>query len=311
MVKYAPIDLPDTPRLAENITHFARALRRAGLPIGPGRIADALRAVKAAGFTGKQDFFWTLQACFVSRPEHRAVFAQVFRLYWRDPRFLEHMMGLLLPSVQGLQQERKAQAGEKRAAEALLDDQAPNLPQAPETGQETEIDINAAQTMSSNERLRHLDFEQMSTSEIAQAKIMLEQLKIPVKPLISRRTVAADRGYQIDRYATLRSTIRMGGDLKALHRRKNRMRWPNLVVLCDISGSMSQYSRMVLHFAHAVANQKGAGWTKVYSFTFGTRLTNISRELQTKDVDAALAAAGSRAKDWDGGTRNCRVPACF
>ena len=132
---------------------------------------------------------------------------------------------------------------------------------------------------------------------------MLEQLKIPVKPLISRRTVAADRGYQIDRSATLRSTIRMGGDLKALHRRKNRMRWPNLVVLCDISGSMSQYSRMVLHFAHAVANQKGAGWAKVYSFTFGTRLTNISRELQTKDVDAALAAAGSRAKDWDGGTR--------
>ena len=196
MVKYAPIDLPDTPRLAENITHFARALRRAGLPIGPGRIADALRAVKAAGFTGKQDFFWTLQACFVSRPEHRAVFAQVFRLYWRDPRFLEHMMGLLLPSVQGLQQERKAQAGEKRAAEALLDDQAPNLPQAPETGQETEIDINAAQTMSSNERLRHLDFEQMSTSEIAQAKTMLEQLKLPVKPLISRRTVAADRGHR-------------------------------------------------------------------------------------------------------------------
>ena len=303
MVKYAPIDLPDTPRLAENITHFARALRRAGLPIGPGRIADALRAVKAAGFTGKQDFFWTLQACFVSRPEHRAVFAQVFRLYWRDPRFLEHMMGLLLPSVQGLQQERKAQAGEKRAAEALLDDQAPKLPQAPETGQETEIDINAAQTMSSNERLRHLDFEQMSTSEIAQAKTMLEQLKLPVKPLISRRTVAADRGHQIDRSATLRSTIRVGGDLKALHRRKNRMRWPNLVVLCDISGSMSQYSRMVLHFAHAVANQKGAGWAKVYSFTFGTRLTNISRELQTKDVDAALAAAGSRAKDWDGGTR--------
>ena len=120
MVEYAPLVLPDTPRLADNITHFARALRRAGLPIGPGRVGDALRAVEAAGFTGKQDFFWTLQACFVSRPEHRSIFAQVFRLYWRDPRFLEHMMGLLLPAVQGVQEDRKPQAGEKRAGQALL-----------------------------------------------------------------------------------------------------------------------------------------------------------------------------------------------
>ncbi|MGB1424944.1 MAG: vWA domain-containing protein [Paracoccaceae bacterium] len=308
MVEYAPLELPDTPRLADNITHFARALRRAGLPIGPGRVGDALRAVEAAGFTCKQDFFWTLQACFVSRPEHRSIFAQVFRLYWRDPRFLEHMMGLLLPAVQGVQEDRKPQAGEKRAAQALLENQATELPAAPKSENETEIEINAAQTMSPNERLRHLDFEQMSIAEIAQAKSMLARLKLPVKPLISRRTVAASLGRWVDRPATLRSAIRHGGDLKKLHMRKSCLRWPDLVILCDISGSMRQYSRMVLHFAHAVANQKGAGWARVHSFTFGTRLTNISRQLQTKDVDAALAAAGAEAKDWDGGTR---IAACL
>ena len=89
MPEYVPLDLPENPKLAGNITHFARALRRAGLPIGPGRVIDAVRAVQAAGFTDKNDFFWTLQACFVAKPEQKRVFAQVFRLYWRDPRYLE------------------------------------------------------------------------------------------------------------------------------------------------------------------------------------------------------------------------------
>jgi len=90
LVEYAPLELPDNPRLAGNITHFARALRRAGLPIGPGRVIDAIHAVQAAGFTDKRDFYWTLHACFVNRPEHSRIFAQLFRLYWRDPRYLRN-----------------------------------------------------------------------------------------------------------------------------------------------------------------------------------------------------------------------------
>ena len=90
MSEYVPLELPEHPKLAENIVHFARALRRAGLPIGTGRVVDAVSAVRAAGFSQRQDFYWTLHACFVNRPEHRAVFSQVFRLYWRDPRYLEH-----------------------------------------------------------------------------------------------------------------------------------------------------------------------------------------------------------------------------
>ncbi len=305
MAEYAPLDLPDDPKLAQNIIHFARALRKAGLPIGPGRVIDAIRAVQAAGFTEKQDFYWTLHACFVNRPEHRIIFAQVFRLYWRDPRFMEHMMAMMLPAVRGVQEDRAAQAGEKRAAEALLDGVQPDdLPQPEDEGDEgTQIEVDASMTMSSEEKLRTLDFEQMSTDEIAQAKRMLARLSLPVKPLASRRLQAAVTGARVDRARTLRASMRQGGELHAISQARRRERWPNLVVLCDISGSMSQYSRVILHFLHAVSNAKGAGWAKVHAFTFGTRLTNITRHLRQRDVDAALAAAGAEAQDWEGGTR--------
>ncbi len=297
--------LPENGRLSHNIAHFARALRRAGLPIGPGRVIDAIRAVEAAGFTEKVDFYWTLHACFVSRPEQRAVYDQVFRLYWRDPQFLEHMMTLLLPALRGVQEDRLADAAEKRAAEALLDGNGIDLPERESEGQEDEaqIEIDASSTMSHEERLKTLDFEQMSMAEVAEAKRMLARLALPVKPLVTRRMVADVAGRRIDARRTLRAALRQGGEITRLMRRAPGERWPNLVVLCDISGSMSQYSRLVLHFVHAVANRKGQGWARVHAFTFGTRLTNITRHLKNRDVDAALKAAGAEAQDWSGGTR--------
>ncbi|MEN8894048.1 vWA domain-containing protein [Planktotalea arctica] len=304
MVEHIPLELPENPRFAANITYFARALRKAGLPIGPGRVIDAIHAVEVAGFTDRRDFFWTLQACFVSRPEHRAVFSQVFRLYWRDPRFMEHMMAMMLPAIRGVQEEKPAKAAEKRAAEALLDGANRDAPQ-PESAEDegTEIEIDTSLTMSSEERLRSLDFEQMSTDEVAQAKRILAQLKLPVAPLKSRRLRSDASGSSIDFAATMRASMRRGGEIQSLSKKSRRIRWPNLVVLCDISGSMSQYSRLVLHFLHAVSNDKGAGWAQVHAFTFGTRLTNITRHLKQRDVDAALATAGAEAQDWEGGTR--------
>ncbi|AXT26216.1 VWA domain-containing protein [Ruegeria sp. AD91A] len=304
MAEQIPLEIPDYPKLAQNITHFARALRKAGLPIGPGRVIDAIRAVQAAGFTEKRDFYWTLHACFVNRPEHRTVFAQVFRMYWRDPRYMEHMMAMMLPAIRGVQEDRKADAGEKRAAEALLDGVEHDTPElAAQDEGETEIEIDATQTASSEERLRNLDFEQMSTAEIAQAKRVLARLTLPVKPIESRRGQSSHLGHRIDRARTLRAAMRQGGELRDIARLEPKPRWPNLVALCDISGSMSQYSRAILHFLHTVSNAKGAGWAKVHAFTFGTRLTNITRHLRQRDVDAALAAAGAEAQDWEGGTR--------
>ena len=304
MATYAPLEIPDDGKLAHNITHFARALRRAGLPIGPGRVIDAIRAVEAAGFSERQDFYWTLQACFVSRPEQRALYEQVFRLFWRDPKFLDHMMSLLLPSIQGVQEDRAAAPAEKRAAEALLDGADRDLPQPPGAADAPEqIEIDASATMSHEERLKTLDFELMSVDEMAEARRMLSRLSLPVRPLRTRRSMASVNGAQIDFRRTLRASLRQGGQITALARKTPRERWPNLVVLCDISGSMSQYSRMVLHFVHAVANRKGQGWARVHAFTFGTRLTNITRHLHNRDVDAALRAAGAEAQDWSGGTR--------
>ncbi|WP_170419073.1 vWA domain-containing protein [Ruegeria arenilitoris] len=303
MAEQLPLDIPADPKLAQNITHFARALRKAGLPIGPGRVVDAIRAVQAAGFTRKQDFYWTLHACFVNRPEHRTVFAQIFRLYWRDPRYLEHMMSMMLPAIRGVQEERMAEAGEKRAAEALLDGVERDEPKDVEQEGESEIEIDATQTASSEERLRSLDFEQMSTAETAQAKRILARLQLPVDPIASRRGQASHLGQRIDQARTLRAAMRQGGEMRQIALVKPKPRWPNLIALCDISGSMSQYSRIILHFLHTVSNAKGAGWAKVHAFTFGTRLTNITRQLHQRDVDAALAAAGAEAQDWEGGTR--------
>ncbi len=305
MVEHIPLELPDSPRLTGNITHFARALRRAGLPIGPGRVIDAIRAVEAVGFTEKRDFYWTLHACFVNRPEHARIFAQLFRLYWRDPRFLEHMMAAMLPAIRGVQEERPAQAAEKRAAEALLDgaEAPPRDEEADAREEETVIEVDASLTMSASERLKTLDFELMSLAEVAEAKRMLARLSLPIKPLPSRRSSPSFGQGRVDAARSLRAALRRGGEMDTLALKKPKPRWPNLVVLCDISGSMSQYSRIILHFLHAVANERGAGWAQVHAFTFGTQLTNITRHLRTRDVDAALKAAGAQAQDWEGGTR--------
>jgi hypothetical protein len=143
----------------------------------------------------------------------------------------------------------------------------------------------------------------MSREEIAAAKRMLARLSIPIEPLKTRRAVPSTLTARIDPRRTLRQAMRTGGEIASLAYKAPVTRWPNLVVLCDISGSMADYSRMVLHFVHAVANRRGQGWARVHAFTFGTRLTNITRHLHARDVDVALKAAGSEAQDWSGGTR--------
>ena len=307
MVKFPEMALPDDPKLAQNIVHFARGLRKAGLAVGPGRVLDAIRAVAAVGFTQKADFYWTLHACFVTKPEERTVFAQLFRLYWRDPQYLEHMMSFLTPAVRGVQEERPAQPAEKRAAEALLDGQERPTPPQDDSEDDIEIEIDASQTTSAEERLRTLDFELMSTAEMAEVKRMLATFSLPVPPILSRRTEAR-AGTLPDWPGTMRQAMRRGGEVLDFATKRRRLRYPNLVVICDISGSMSQYSRAALHFVHAVANRQGQGWAHVHAFTFGTRLTNITRHMRRRDVDAALAAAGAEAQDWEGGTR---IGACL
>lgn len=221
-MEYAPLDLPDNPQLLRNLAHFARALRVAGLPAGSGRVMDAARALASVGFTDRDTFFYATRACFCTRPEHLPIFAQIFRLYWRDPRYMEHMMSLMLPAIRGVAEERQAKPAEKRAAESLLDGITPEAPdiKGEDRPQDTEIEIDASLTMSREERLRSLDFEQMSVAEMAEARRILARLSLPVPPLLTRRYAADANGTKPDWRRSLRQPCAMVAKCKALRARR-------------------------------------------------------------------------------------------
>jgi uncharacterized protein len=286
-------------RFVANMVHFARALRRAGLKAGPDRALAAVEAFAEAGLPDKRDFRHAMASMFVTRPEERAVFGEVFDLFWRDPRFDERMMAMMLPAMRGVNERPAAKPGARRAAEALMDDQ---LRLTEDFGEDEVLEIDASATASANERLRHLDFEQMSADEMRAARRLLADLKLAL-PLMPLRRAAPDRlGALINRRRTLARAFRTGGEVLTLVRETPGTRLPNLVILTDISGSMSTYSRAVLQLAHGLANQRQPR-LPLQVFTFGTRLTNITRHLQRRDIDDALARAGQDVKDWDGGTR--------
>ena len=289
-------------KLVENVVHFVRALRNAGLPADPGRTVDAVKAIELTGLESQEDLHWVLHACLVTRPEHRETFGEVFRLFWRDPRYLEHMMAMLVPSIRATGEDRKPASAARRAVEALtatLDNV--DLPEV--AGSTVELAVDARGTSTSGEKLGEVDFEQMTAAEVAEANCLIAELVLPARPIIARRYRPDPRGRRPNWRKTMRKCARSGGEVRAFSRERSRMRDPNLIVLCDISGSMSAYSRTILRFIHGVSNRTGAGWRQVSAFTFGTRLTNISRHMHQKDPDTALAAVGKGAKDWEGGTR--------
>ena len=282
--------LPDTPgRLADNIAHFGRALRKAGVPVGPAHILAAVHAVEAAGVSEREDFYHTLRACLVTRRDHIPVFDQCFRMFWRDPQFIEKMMGALMPQIRAPRNDTK-RAAETRAAQGMLEGADAPLP-PPREQEEDKIEFDASLTFSGTEKLEARDFDQMTSDELREAQKAIASLRLPVKPLPTRRTIRSHRGRTPDWRAAMRGMMRPGGSM-TLPVKARREDWPALVALCDISGSMSGYSRMLLHFLHAAARHEGDGWSKVHAFTFGTRLTNITRALRRRDPDEALEAAG-------------------
>ncbi len=286
---------PKGGKLATNIVHFARTLRTAGLRVGPGQVLKAVEAVEAAGLTKRDDFYWTLHSVFVNRRDQREIFDQAFHVYWRNPRLLEKMMEMLLPQV-GMPAE---QDNRKQLSRRLQDALQPGQGEAPkEDSEPPELEVEATFTVSDREVLQQKDFEQMSQAEIDDALREIKRLRLPVPERKTRRYQAAHRGPKIDFRATLRRALRPEG-LTELRRREPRRRPPPLVILCDISGSMARYTRMFLHFMHAITNDRD----RVYCFTFGTRLNNVTRALRYRDVDIALAKASSQVEDWSGGTR--------
>ncbi|MBT3536611.1 MAG: VWA domain-containing protein [Rhodospirillaceae bacterium] len=275
--------------------HFARVLRAAGLPVGPGRALEGVRAVIAAGVGSRQDFYWTLFAVFVNRQDHRDLFDQAFHVFWRNPRILERMLHALMPQLQVEMDESRNEAISRRVAEALAKGEGAEQPQEEA---EEEIEFDAALTYSAREVLQEMDFESMSAEEVAQARAIIARMRLPIMAVPTRRLSPDVHGRRVDMRASLRAALRSGGGVPLRHRSRKH-RHPPLVVLCDISGSMSRYSRMFLHFMHAITNDRD----RVHTFVFGTRLTNITRHLRHRDVDIALEKVSGGVEDWSGGTR--------
>jgi uncharacterized protein with von Willebrand factor type A (vWA) domain len=279
-------------RLTENVMHFARLLRAAGLRVGPDRVIDCVRALEIAGLDRREDWYWTMSAVLLSREEQRPIFDQAFRLFWRDPRLTEKMMQMLLPKTYGRTPKPEDQQSQ-RLTDALFGQKKP------EQREEERVELDARLTFSSREVLQRMDFDTMSAAELAEAKKVLREMRLPLPRVRTRRHAPHLRGARVHLRATLREALREGGDVIPLVRSRPLEVHPPLVVLCDISGSMNPYARMFLHFLHAITNDRD----RVHTFVFGTRLTNVTRQLRHRDVDVAMARVADAIKDWSGGTR--------
>jgi hypothetical protein len=264
-------------------------------------VLAAMRALAVAGVERREDFYWTLASVFLARREQFEIYDQAFHIFWRDPQLLERVMAMFLPQVYGRQAREEPQPASSRVAEALRPRQKKPREEPLEPPAETQLD--ASLSFSSREVLQHADFETMTAEELLQAKKLIAKLRLPIPEIRTRRFDADAHGARVDLRATLRASLRSGGSFIPLKRRSPETRHPPLVALCDVSGSMSRYSRMFLHFLHAITNDRD----RVASFVFGTRLTNITRHLRHRDVDVAMSGVADAIADWSGGTRigNC------
>jgi uncharacterized protein with von Willebrand factor type A (vWA) domain len=282
-----PIDHlnPPTGQMAENVIGFARALRAAGVPVGPGAVIDALNALQVIEIGNRNDVFTTLEAIFVKRHEHALIFAQAFDLFFRAEQDWKHMLDSVpLPD----HAKKKPPPASRRVQEAM------SQPHISETPQVQEQQMRLA--VSDKEILQKKDFAQMSAAEIAQATRAIAEMKLPQAELRTRRYQPDARGLRLDMRRTLRASLHTGGDIIDI-RRLGRIDKPApIVALLDISGSMSEYTRL---FLHAITDAR----KRVSVFLFGTRLTNVTRALRSRDPDEALASVSTAVEDWAGGTR--------
>lgn len=277
-----------TGQIADNVVGFARALRAAGLPIGPGSVIDALEAMRLIDIGNRADLFTTLEAIFVKRHEHALMFAQAFDLFFRRAEGTEHMLDSVpLPP----EAQKPPPPAARRVQEAFAQDRSPDVQEVEEK--------NVQLSVSDREVLQRKDFAQMSAEEIAEVGRAIAQLKLPQAELRTRRFRPDARGERIDLRRTLRASLRTGGEIVKFQRLGRIERPAPIVALLDISGSMTDYTRLFLQFLHAITDAR----KRVSVFLFGTRLTNVTRALRSRDPDEALAACSAGVEDWAGGTR--------
>ena len=280
--------------LAPNLAVFGRLLRRAGLPVGPTETMAAMDALTRIDIGDRRQFHAALRAVMLRRREHFEIFDQAFALFWRDPDAGRHAAMMAMLEGQKAPPE-KAPPAARRLAEAMQG--GPKPPPKPPENRPPEIDMTA--TVSAAERLQGMDFEAMSADEIAQAKRAIRKLVLPLDERRTRRFRPDPSGPVADLRATVRESLRTGGEILGLKRRRRVTRPPPLVALCDISGSMARYAQVLIHFLHALANDR----ERVATFLFGTRLSNVTRQLRHRDAEVAFEQVAKAVPDWSGGTR--------
>jgi len=281
--------------LADNVVHFARVLRHAGVPVGPDRVLAALEAIEAVGLARRDDVHAALSAVMIDRHEQQALFDDAFAAFWRDPKLLERMMAELLPKIAG-RGDRANKPRSHRLADALAPASSPESARPPRRPDEA-VEFETSFAFSERERLQRADFDSMTAAEFELAKKLAEDVPLPFAPVRRRRHAASARG-TIDLRATLLAMARQPQTLVPRFSRP-RTELPTIVVLLDVSGSMDRYARLMLHYVHGLTRR----YLKVHTLTFGTRLTNITRALRHRDPDLALELASAQVPDWKGGTR--------
>jgi uncharacterized protein len=268
--------------LTRDLVTFGRVLREAGLEIGPGRIADAMRGLDHVDIARQEDVYWTLRTTLVARREDLEPFDRAF-----DAWFLRR--GGRVP----VRRQTDPRSMPKEARRVRRDDPRADREAAPRDGEPDSIGHSA------HEVLRHKDFAAMTPREHAAARALVAEMATDRPTRRSHRLRRHRRGRRLDMRALARDAIATGGDPVARRFRRRLATPRKLVVLCDVSGSMEAYSRALLLYLHAVV-RSGRG---VEVFAFGTRLTRLTPELRTRDPEQALARAAERVVDWASGTR--------
>ncbi len=283
-------------KLADNLVGFGRALRRAGVPADGARIALAQDAALLVGLHSKPDLSSALESVLVSREQDRMVFRELFDAYFRNPDIAAKLLAQMLPTAEG-----KAEASKRRprVREALSPQKAFAQHSANKPLKEEEIKFDAAMTASSLERLKHADFNALSSAEYLLVQRLAQGIALPLPTVPSRRAKPGARGARMHWRGVMQRAGQSGGELVQLPRLA-RVREPlPLLVLVDVSGSMERYARLLLSFLHAATAQH----KRRNVFAFGTHLTDLSSAFRIRDSDAMLAAASSLIADFAGGTR--------
>ena len=296
-----PLNQPH-PRIAANVMHFARLLRRAGLPVGPAETIAAQDALTHIDLGSKTQARTALRTAMIHRHEHQEVFDQAFALFWRDPSAAEQAAAMALLDAQKKPKAERPPPAARRVAEAFAakqDRRSQPRDEPPVT--------DMTMTVSDQERLQRMDFEAMGAAEISQAKREIRRLVLPLDLRRTRRLRPDQNGPVTDLRRTVRTSLRQGGEILTIARNRRVTRPPPLVVLCDISGSMARYAQILLHFLHAVTNDRD----RVHVFLFGTRLSNVTRQLKARDPEVAFQMVAHAVPDWSGGTRIGEAVAAF